>query len=115
MTRWTTVAVLAVSAVGLGLLSPVCCYGLCIAGSLVAVFLPLRLAGLLGQRIGASLDAELARRRRHDELVQLLLEIAQERRVNQTASAAPCGHPSGARPETVTRASSIRSRRERLR
>lgn len=53
---------------------------LCTTVALLLLWLPVRLAGLVGQAIGAGLDAEIERRRRQDELVRLLLQAAQRER-----------------------------------
>lgn len=68
------------SVVMLGLLGVYWFEILCTVVAILLVWVPVRLAGLVGQAIGAGLDAEIARRGRQDELVRLLLRAAHRER-----------------------------------
>lgn len=52
----------------------------CTTVGVLLVWLPFYLAGLIGQRLGACIDREIGRRRRQDELVRMLLHVAQRER-----------------------------------
>jgi hypothetical protein len=65
--------VIVLALVFLGLLSTYPSEVLSTVVGVLLVWLPVRIAGLAGQRLGACVDAEIDRRRRQDQLVRLLL------------------------------------------
>jgi hypothetical protein len=52
----------------------------CTVVGVLLVWLPVRLAGLIGRSVGACVDAEIERRRRQDQLVRRLLQLSQRER-----------------------------------
>ena len=53
---------------------------LCAVVGVLLVWLPVRIAGLVGQRLGACVDAEIGRRQRQDQLVRRLLQLSHRER-----------------------------------
>jgi hypothetical protein len=52
----------------------------CTGVGVLLIWLPVHLAGLVGQCVGACVDAEIERRQRQDQLVRRLLQISERER-----------------------------------